>query len=68
MTTAPRFRLRTITAVTLDGRRVLPRTELELQPLQAAALIVNGQARLVDHADLAVLMDAVQAAREGPRT
>lgn len=63
MTTPERFRLRTITAVAIDGRRVLPRTELELQPLQAAELIVNGRAMLVDHTHLAGLMAAVQVAR-----
>jgi hypothetical protein len=68
MTTPERFRLVTLATVVLEGRRYLPRTEVSLPAAEAARLIREGQARLVDPADLGPLADAAASSWRGCQT
>ena len=57
-------------AATFGARRVLAGAELDLDAVTAAELIRSSAARLVDGADLAPLIDTVQADHGGrwPKT
>ena len=56
------FAIRMLSAVTVGTRRVLAGAEIELDARTAAELIRAGRGRLVDAADLGLLLNAV-----GPR-
>lgn len=64
------FRVRLLRSATFGARRMLAGAELDLDAGTAAELLRNGCARLVDGADLAPLIDTVQADHGGrwPKT
>jgi hypothetical protein len=68
MKTSVRFRVLTLTTVVLEGRRYLPRSEVSLTAPEAATLVRQGQARLVDPADLGPLADAAASSWRGCQT
>ena len=68
MATPDRFRIVTLATVVLEGRRLLPRTELAIDAPVAAALIREGKARRVDQADVTALAEAAAGWHRGPQT
>jgi hypothetical protein len=51
------FELRTLRSLTMGARRVLPGSTIHVDAATAVELIRAGDARLVDDADLALLLD-----------